>query len=176
MYIDADDFHEGNHRLELLKLIKEKIPNFKISLFTVPMLCSAEWLNEMRKIEWIDMIPHGEYHPDPYECSEWTYKQSKEYLRRIEPLGLTKGFKAPGWQISHGMYKALLEGGYWVADQPYNNNRRPKELPVYLLDSSEKHHFHVQNVCGNGIEESLQKILKLRGEFRFIKEIFDNKS
>jgi hypothetical protein len=46
---------------------------------------------------------------------------------------ITKGFKAPGWQISDACYRVLLDEGYWVADQKYNDERRPKALPVYRL-------------------------------------------
>jgi hypothetical protein len=169
--IDADDFHETNNRLDLLFRIKEHIPNFKINLFTVPGLCSDRFLEEMKKLDWIDMIPHGWTHPNPIECAKWTYAQSCSYLDRIEPLKLTHGFKAPGWQITDGMYGALLEKGYWVADQPYNNKRRPSELRAYVIDADNKKHYHIQNVCGNGLEERFNEIMSLSGEFQFIKDI-----
>ena len=169
--VDADDFYEGNEEWELLTSIKKHIPNFKINLFCVVGLCSDNFISKYKKIEWIDLIPHGWKHLTSKECIAWSYKTSIEYLCKIERYELTKGFKAPGWQISNGMYKALIRKGYWVADQSYNNNRRPKNLKVYMLDEPYKYHYHIQNVCGNGLEESLKQILSLKGNFKFIKEI-----
>lgn len=170
IYFDADDFCEENQGWKYLTMIKEYIPNFKVNLFTIIGKCSDSFIEEIKNIEWIDMIPHGLMHETPIECIDWSYEKSIGYLNDIDKYGLTKGFKAPGWQISDGMYRALLEKGYWVADQAYNNERRPKDLKYYLLDSDNKYHFHIQNVCGNGLEESLDNILKLRGNFKFIYE------
>jgi len=172
MYIiDVDDFHEDNQGMKYLKAFKNKFSNFKVNLFTIIGKCSPEFIKEIKDIDWIDMIPHGWMHDTSRECEDWSYEVSKAYLDRIGEFGLTKGFKAPGWQISDGMYKALLEKGYWVADQDYNNFRRPKDLKCYLLDNPNKLHFHIQNVCGNGLEESFNKIINLKNNsFGFIKE------
>lgn len=172
--VDADDFCEENHDLERLMHIKSKVPNFKITLFTIPGLCSKKFLKEIKKLDWIDMVPHGWLHPTPLEAQNWSYKESLDYLERIEPLGLTKGFKAPGWQISDGMYKALQEKGYWVADQPYNNERRPKELKVFLHERPDNLHFHIGHMGGhnaNALEYFVSDLCKMKGEFKFIKEI-----
>lgn len=172
--VDADDFCEGNDKLHILKQIKNEIPNFKISLFMIPGRSSVEWIEEMKKLDWIDMIPHGWLHPDSRECEHWDYSRSKMYLQEIAHLGLTKGFKAPGWQISDGMYQALLEEGYWVADQNYNNERRPKGLRAYILDMNNQIHGHIGHLGGhnaNEIEYLLPHILSLRGEFLFIKDV-----
>lgn len=171
IFFDADDFSEENTGWELLRYIKRHIPDFRANLFTVLGKCSDDFIKDIKKIDWIDMIPHGWMHETPLECKEWSYNQSIEYLDRIACYNITKGFKAPGWQISDGMYQALLEKDYWVADQSYNDHRRPKELRAYIIDSPNKHHFHIQNVCGNGIEERLFEILKLEGNFKFIKDI-----
>lgn len=171
---DFDDFCQGNDQLRILKQIKQEIPNFKATLFTIPGRCSDSWFSEMKKLNWIDMVPHGFLHPTPRECEDWDYAQSKHYLKSIEQFGLTKGFKAPGWQISDGMYQALLEEGYWVADQAYNNDRRPKELKAYILDSGNKIHGHIGHLGGhntNEIEYLLPHILSLKGEFLFIKDV-----
>lgn len=172
--VDADDFCESNSGLMNLMFIKSHNPDFKINLFTIPGLCSKEFIKTIKDLDWIDMIPHGWEHPTPLEAQNWTYKESLEYLDRIEPLGLTKGFKAPGWQISDGMYQALLERGYWVADQAYNNDRRPKELKAYILDSPNKLHFHIGHMGGyndNEIGKSMSDLIKLEGEFKFIKDL-----
>lgn len=83
--VDADDFCESNDGMETLMFIKSKVPNFKINLFTIPGLCSKEFLNKIKKLDWIDMIPHGWIHPTPIEAQKWTYDESIEYLDRIAP-------------------------------------------------------------------------------------------
>jgi len=170
-YIDIDDFMEKNNGLDILYQIKAKVPNIKFNLFTIIGECSDNFIAEIKKIDWIDMIPHGWRHDTSRECENWNYRESLDYLERIDRYGLTKGFKAPGWQISDGMYRALMEKGYWVADQAYNNERRSKELKAYLLDSPDKHHYHIKNVCGNGLGECFNEILNLKGDFKFIKEL-----
>jgi len=170
---DADDFAETNSGLNKLMFIKSRNPEFKITLFTIPGLCSKEFLKKIQKLDWIDLVPHGWVHPNPLECLNWSYQESKEYLKKISKLGMTKGFKAPGWQISDGMYQALLEEGYWVADQSYNNDRRPKDLKAYLLDSPNKLHFHINHLGGfneNEIGYSMMKLANLKGKFGFIKD------
>jgi hypothetical protein len=169
--VDADDLMEDSNGLHILYSIKAKVPNFKITLFTILGKCSDNFIEEIKKIDWIDMVPHGWMHETSRECEHWTYEESIEYLNKIEKYNLTKGFKAPGWQISDGMYKALLEKGYWVADQIYNNERRPKGLRAYLIDSDNKIHCHIPEVCGNGLLHMKPIIVSLKGNFKFIKDI-----
>ena len=169
--LDFDDFCETNHRIDLLLELKNNIPNLKVNLFTILGKCSLKFIEAMKHYDWIDMIPHGWMHEDNYECFKWTKEESLKYLDKIEKYELTKGFKAPGWQISNGAYEALLERDYWVADQSYNNERRPKELKTYLLDEDWKVHGHIQNVCGNGLEEKFHYYISLTGDFKFIKDV-----
>jgi len=169
--VDFDDFQQNSNGLHLLYQIKAETPEFKATLFTIPALCSENFLNLVRKLDWLDLCPHGWTHMTSTECKEWSYEESKQYLGKIKPYKFSRVFKAPGWQISDGMYRALLEEGYTVADQAYNNERRPKGLKAYLLDSPDKHHYHIKNVCGNGLKECFNEILNLKGEFKFIKEL-----
>jgi hypothetical protein len=65
-----------------------------------------------------------------------------------------------------------LERGWWVADQHLEDNRRPAGLPTYFYEDG-GWHGHIQNVCGNGIEESwgrLVEAVKGCSEFRFCSE------
>jgi hypothetical protein len=175
MYIvDADDFCESNTEMDVLLKIKEVVPEFKITLFTIVGLCSGRFFAEMSQLDWIDLVPHGLYHPHPRECENWAYIRCCRYLDLVDIVGITKGFKAPGWQISDGMYEALLERGYWVADQEYNNSRRPPALKAYLLDSPNKLHFHIgrwnDHNLDNQISLHVERLRTLRGEeFGFVK-------
>lgn len=171
--VDLDDFRPDASVGTLLAL-KKAIPSFKATLFTIPGLCTMDFLDLWKRLDWVSIVPHGLYHTTSRECQEWSYSFSKDYLNDIESLGLEHGFKAPGWQISDGMYQALLEKGYWVADQTYNNHRRPTSLPVYLLDSANKIHGHLGHLGGINANE-LQLILpqimeRASEEFGFVKD------
>lgn len=65
-----------------------------------------------------------------------------------------RGFKAPGWQVSTETLEALGDHGWWAADQPYNDDRRPVGLRVHRLGDGDHWHGHIQDVCGNGLQET----------------------
>jgi hypothetical protein len=172
--IDLDDFAESNQDWELIQALKRQIPNLKLNLFTIPGKCSWNFIEEMRKIEWIHLIPHGHIHSSSRECEHWSYGVAKFHLQSLEKEGWIHGWKSPGWQISDGTYQALLERGWWVADQAYNNARRPSDLRAYLLDSSFKLHGHIGHWGArndNSLEYIFNSIAALQGEYVFIDEI-----
>ena len=151
---DADDFCEDNSKLKTLQEIKAQVPDFKINLFTIVGKCSLEFLEKMSEIDWIRLYPHGFYHKNSRECESGRYDESLKYLRICEAFGVyRKCFKAPGWQISDGMYQALAEREWRVADQAYNNDRRPKDLQAYILDSPNKLHYHIGHMGGHNKNE-----------------------
>jgi hypothetical protein len=126
-------------------------------LFAVPGLGSDEFWESVP--DWCELAVHGWVHPDPYECAEWSYDRMMTLLDEPILWWFTRGFKAPGWQISDGCYEALLERGWWVADQPYNDDRRPSGLRVHRLGDGDHWHGHIQNVCGNGLEETWDELV-----------------
>lgn len=178
--VDADDFYDVNSNLWLLQKIKFEIPKFKITLFTVPGKCSVDFMSRIAYDcgDWIEMVPHGWLHATSRECEDWSYYRTVRYIQHLKDYyhHLVSGFKAPGWQISDATYKALYDYNYWVADQSYNDNRRPKELRAYVLQHDEpeitKLHYHIQNVCGNGIAEKFDELISLdkSADFKFISE------
>lgn len=173
--IDLDDFAEDNNGLDMLFQLRAAVPNFRVNLFTIPGRCTQSFLTEVRKLEWIDMIPHGFVHDTSRECERWTYQQSIEYLDWVEQFGFTRGYKSPGWQTSNGLFQALADRGYWIADQAYNNDRRPPELRAYILDQPRCIHGHIGHLGGrnaNALELIYADLLKLRGEFMFIKDLW----
>lgn len=176
MVFDWDDFSWRNHRLDLLGQLKAVRPDFKCTVFAIPepWRRSPFW---SAIPDWIEMAQHGYMHGDPPtdggECKDWTYATTVDALAK-KPARFVKGFKAPGWQISDGCYEALLEQGWWVADQPYNNDRRPKGLRCHLLGAEDHWHGHIQNVCGNGLEETFAHVMQLVREaesFEFMSEV-----
>ncbi len=176
MIFDVDDFHETNHRLDLLERLAGVNPRFKMTAFAVPAFCSVSFVASLP--EWIELVPHGWDHggpncPDAYEAAAWTYEEAIDVLLAIPEWGFEEGWKSPGWQISDGTYEALNELGWWVADQHYNDERRPESLRVHCLGDGDHVHCHVQNVCGNGLQESFRELVAKVGEaedFQFVSE------
>lgn len=164
--LDLDDFAEDNHRLDLLEKLKEIFPEFKITLFTVPSKTSESWLKELSKFGFLEFALHG-YEHSYLECQNWSKEEAKEKISNSFSDLYVKGFKAPYWAASDGLYKALKEMNFWVADQDIS--LAPDYLPHYrynwLIDQPMpllpeiRGHGHVQNVCGNGLEESFSNLV-----------------
>lgn len=148
---DFDDHCETNDAMVFMHQLKAVNPQFKATLFAIPALGNdAFWDNHP---DWIELAMHGWAHPNPYEAAGWSYDQACDVLLSA-PAAFMNGWKSPGWQISDGTYQALLDLGWWVADQHLEDGRRPAGLPVYLYEDDDCWHGHVQNVCGNGILET----------------------
>ncbi len=172
MTFDWDDFHETNHRLDLLQELKDINPSFRCTVFAVPGCGSdAFWASVPR---WIELAVHGWTHPDPFECSGWDRARMERLLD--EPVVrkyFVNGFKAPGWQISDACYEVLLDRGWWVADQHLEDGRRPPGLRAYFYEDG-GWHGHIQNVCGNGLQETWHSLcarVAETTEFRFCSEV-----
>jgi peptidoglycan/xylan/chitin deacetylase (PgdA/CDA1 family) len=170
-------------------------PNFKATLFAVPHQMTyelAEWCKANNS--WIEIALHGFSHSSNYECAEMTTEEFEKNIENLQPMiddYFVKGFKAPGWQISDGVYEWLLDNDYWVADQAYNNVRRAKlarSMGAYVnnngnfvawngsqdTDIYSGVHTHTWNCMGNGIEETyheLEEKIKAETDFKFISEI-----
>lgn len=171
MLVDFDDFSQTNHRFDLLTQLKEANPAFKATVFAVPTLGGSVFWESIPT--WLELAMHGWTHSSPYECLYWTERQMDAAIAR-RPIGFVRGFKAPGWQISDGCYQALHRAGWWVADQPYNDDRRPPGLKAHRNGDGDHWHGHIQNVCGNGLEERFDELLALvkkATEFQFVSEV-----
>jgi hypothetical protein len=172
---DVDDLHEGHDRMDLLLQLKEANPAFRLTAFAPPALGTDAYWESLP--DWVELAVHGYHHggpgcPDALEAANWTYERACEVLD-AKPVRFVNGFKAPGWQISDGTYQALAERGWWVADQHYNDHRRPVELRVHCEGDGNHSHHHVQNVCGNGLQETYTHLLARVREaerFQFVSE------
>jgi hypothetical protein len=198
MVFDWDDFganhvisdmcqsHDCRDKLDQLHYANH---DFKCTLFAIPGEMTAElaeWCYANRS--WVELAVHGFFHRDNYECAEMTYEEFDQKIKFFQPMldrYFVKGFKAPGWQISDDIYRWLADHGWWVADQAYNNERRPLKLRAYVNhngqfyrdDSSEPvdaWHGHVWDCCGNGIYETFDHVRSLvenAKEFKFVSEV-----
>ena len=177
MIFDTDDLWEGHDRLDLLQRLKDANPDFKLTAFAVPTRCSRQYIESLP--DWIEVAVHGCDHGDPPtdggESRDWTAGQMRWLIEQIEAASprWVKGFKAPGWVISDGCYEALNEAGWWCADQFYNDTRRPAGLRIHRETEGDHVHTHVQNVCDNGLEETMPYLLdRVRNaeSFQFVSE------
>lgn len=188
MVFDSDDWG-ANHIIsdmcqshdcrDILLDLKKANPKFKATLFSIPGEMTPELLRWCEKNrDWIQIAVHGFYHESNYECEKMSYEEFDQWMtffswfEKFSDIWV-KGFKAPGWQISDDIYRWLLDNDYWVADQAYNNYRRPRDLPVYLL-GEDSYHTHTWNCVGNGVYELFDDMLekvKNTDEFLFVSEV-----
>lgn len=200
--IDMDDFgcnrvlsdqcqsHDCRDKLDEFHYVNS---NFKVTLFAIPAQMTyelAEWCKA--NSSWVELAVHGIFHNSNYECEKLTYE---EFDKLIKPLlGMiedyfVKGFKAPGWQISDGIYQWLVEHNWWVADKSYNNSKRPIDLSAYVnYDGNDMRvhkgsqvsdlilasHHHTWDVGWNGVYEQSDEIKDLivgKDSFSFVSEI-----
>lgn len=162
MIFDTDDLYQGHDRLDLLQQLKDTNPAFRMTAFAIP-ISSDTYIESLPN--WVEVVPHGWTHGDPPadggECRDWTYDQTREYIDMIGNRSprWARGFKAPGWVISTDAMQAFADCGWWLADQHYNDHRRPNGLRVHCEGDGDHLHTHVQNVCGNGLEELFPMLL-----------------
>ncbi len=171
MIFDTDDLHATNHRLDLLIRLREANPAFRMTAFAVPSLCPESFLEELP--DWIEVAGHGWTHSCPREAEHWTREEATEVLLRL-PQRFVRGWKSPGWQVSDGTYEALLDLDFWIADHPDNDARRPQSLRVHRVYDGDHIHTHVQDVCGNGIEETWDDLVErvsVAESFEWVSEV-----
>jgi len=168
LVVDFDDFSEKNNKMELLEKLKKEIPNLKVTLFTIPSQCSKEFCQKIAKLDWIELALHGDTHTH-LECSIWTKEKALEVLNKYESWGCFKKiFKPPFWAGSEGLYQALSEKNYILAQ----NKEVVGDNQVYRINVNSVH-CHIQNICDNGLEEKFDYYKSLKGHsFKFISELY----
>ncbi len=174
-----------------LNRLKELNPKFRTTLFAIPGEMTMEligWCQQNK--DWIELAVHGFFHSSNYECEKMTYDEMDFYISSFSPLingNFVKVFRAPGWQISDGCIKWLRDHNWIIADQAYNDDRRPLDLKSYVYNDNDKtyraagskveaYHGHTWNVGWNGIYEDYDKVeglVKDCEEFKFVSEMFE---
>jgi hypothetical protein len=170
---DMCQSHDARKTLDKLHYVNN---NFKATLFAIPAQVTyemAEWFKANNS--WCELAVHGFGHTSNYECDKMTYEEMGEHVKQLQPMldeYFVKGFKSPGWQTSDGVYKWLLDNGWWVASQSYDDSRRPEGLSSYVVGGNSIH-SHTWSCMGNGIDEIYDEIvekIKDETEFRFVSE------
>jgi len=166
--IDFDDYCDATvGELRRLKELKEMYPDFKCTLFTIPMKTSKETVDAAKALntpedEWIKLAPHG-WHHTRGECLGWTDDEAYEKIWAAREMGIDSPvFRAPGWLLDGHTYMACRKLGYVVAAHqiyriPFTgakeyvyNDVRFRRRKVRSI------HGHVTPVSGNYIEAMMQ--------------------
>lgn len=176
---------------EYLEQIKDHFPEFKVTLFTIPMDIRfngpshltkkgyERWLEACRKAYddgWMRFALHGLTHM-PMEFAELNKETAHKRIvvgKRIfeeAELPLEPIFKAPNWAISKEAKEAAEEEGFTVVEDLYYNwnlkDAKPMEAEADVIIA----HGHVQNGsmdingkpdgCYNGIEETMTNLMSV---------------
>lgn len=195
--IEYDDFGPVNSNFGILENFKEHYPNFKVTLFTVPwdvrfgrsfqesapitLEKFKPFVDAVNSCDWIEIALHGLSHA-PLEFAELSYDAAIKRLvigmKMFENVGIknfTKIFKAPQWEISEEAEQAAKDMGFLVLHDQYYNWNLASDRPNEGSQEPFIMHGHVQDVCDNGMAETMHRVLKLPvdTEFKFLSEVFD---
>lgn len=194
--------------LDTVKEMISRVPEIKISLFTPslyhgkPLEADWAWCEETReliKAGRIVLAVHGTEHEtseyeniDEAEAREKLLTAEKMFMNADLPF--VRAFKAPHWQIGEGTMKALRRLGYSHA-YLHEDTKHLMELetPVRrvfynwnLLDAAPPEdvdviigHGHTHDVCGNGIAQTMERVLQFVEkssdiQFAFVHEVMGN--
>lgn len=191
---DVDDLSPMNHRFDLIEKFRKRYPGFKMTAFLIPWdirfnpqgkgtpitepeyMSFVSYVKKAQKDGWLDISIHGLTHA-PSEFLNLTYKEAKGRAlaaqKMLAHVGIeyNKMFKAPQWQLSEDGKKAVEDLGMVVMEDGYYNwnvkdERPPRKRKLVA-------HGHVQDVCGNGIEESFIRLTNVpsSAEWVFLKDL-----
>ena len=160
------DFSVVHNRLDILLKLKEHFPNFKVSLFTIPIDKKMDWgpylirgelLEKIREhLGWMQIITHGLRH-EGSDVKNWNYKYTKDIvlptIKTIfcNSLPFVNGFCAPHWRWNKEIVRALDDSGWWGAVD------RDKNMPYT------KKFYKYNFLLNEPFYESNLELLKLHG-------------
>jgi len=177
--LDLDDLCDKWDPWDDLHRWKEKNPNGKMTLFTIPRRCSDALLIRYAKLDWIELAMHGWIHTTG-ECLYWTAEDTQVKLKEVQSMGFVTGFKAPKWLITDEVYRGLQAANWWVADHKMNKHVYDQfpDVAKYVYNSFKRAtpyrslHGHTHDVCDNGINESFEKFcVDPNRAFKFVSEV-----
>jgi len=170
---DVDDFCDQWNCMEEVLALKERYPNFKCTLFTIPNKISPTLLAEAKKHDWIELAVHGLNHEPLNETIYLTPGQLYDGLKNIDYTTYAKGYRPPGWYINEQAIRVCKELGLWVAI--HNRDKgMVSNCENYQCGSHFPYwHGHTHNVCDNWIKTHLNSLLvkwPTNQKFAFVSE------
>lgn len=194
--LSLDDFSVLNNRLDLLYKIKEHYPNFKVSMFTIPVDLHYEKdiqriyrdaaLEKIKEcLDWIQIIPHGLTHmaKEMEKCDRGLFKYgvlpSIDEAFKKDGLPYEKGFKAPFWLWNQEIVDVLDEEGWWggidrnqpgmLSTKKFYKYSHSLEEPYYESNlETIKLHGHLDQVSANDLERCFLNIFKLPPDVEWV--------
>lgn len=177
-----DDFYPDYNAMALSELfyLKNKYPNFKVTLFAIPekIADSYGFFEEIAKIDWIELGVHGMLHDPINECENWDDTTSEFVLSAMEQFDCFKKiFKAPSWKYSQSLYNQLNLRD-WICADLESKDEHPQGLVVYPTTHPWCVHGHTWNLnnpdpkYNNGIRQIIERGVPWdkNTKFHFIKE------
>jgi hypothetical protein len=158
--VDFDDFADVTApRLDTLARLKDKTPNLRVTLFTIPRRTSDATLKRAYDLGgWIYLAPHGWRHTRG-ECLGWSKDEAVAKIIAAKEQGIDAPcFRAPAWLIDPDTYDACLELDYVVCD--HKDFNEPGHLakvyryngPAFRRSKVTPVHGHLTNCMDNYIE------------------------
>lgn len=194
--LDTDDFSPLNHRFDMLDKLKDRYPDFKITMFTVPweirlspddkgtpitdskydgwFYAVKAWIDK----GWMEIAIHGLTHA-PREFEKLTYDEAQKRILVAQKMFQNRGipycplFKAPQWLISEEAKLAVRDMGMFLVEDGYYNWNLKDPMPKNRTRLIA--HGHVQNEPStrNGLEESFIRLCKIpsNAKWKFLSEV-----
>lgn len=122
--IDIDDY-EGTHLPEFKEAVDKchkYDDRFRVNIFAIPGMMTGGNVVEMLSDQRLIPCLHGYFHTQG-ECLNWTKDMALRALLWAENAGFQKVFRPPYWEISDGVYEAILERKWTIADHRKNGER-----------------------------------------------------
>tara|TARA_R110000868_G_C10972640_1_gene770677 strand:- start:14494 stop:15111 length:618 start_codon:yes stop_codon:yes gene_type:complete len=192
-YDDAGPAHPIGPRMwDILENFREHYPDFKVTLFTIPLdlrhgkiVKSTDeeyksWAKIAKKAYdqgWCRFALHGFNHIER-EFEHLTYDEAKKRIEFgkavFESVGIPIDpiFKAPNWFISSEAERAVKDAGLkLVKDRYYQWNLKDRlPRPVEFGDKVIIAHGHIQDGdgCFNGLSETKHRVMELPSDTKFI--------
>lgn len=200
--LESHDYSPVNHNLGLLEEIHSHYPSCKLTVFCVPaearftkkaaILSASEYkpfvaaTKKAIKQGWLEVGVHGLTHaPNDFginrskKTKDFDYFKIKlmmaENIFKKAGLPFVKLFVAPFWQLHPEAKRAIESKGYRVIEESDHNWNLRDDFPNLPINIG---HTHIQNTCGNGLEESLPRILQIptSAKWKFLSEILNEKT
>lgn len=103
---DADDLWDPSQIETLLCPIKSAIPDFRITLYSIPNKLGPVH-DLVKEYPWILFAIHGWEHTH-FECLTWTAEDTVRFVEQALDMGYSPLFKPPNWQMDFLIEEALL--------------------------------------------------------------------
>jgi hypothetical protein len=171
--VDFDDFCDATaSELKYITQLKNDYPNFKVTLFTIPMRTSDSTIKLAKDLgDWVQLAPHGWRHTRG-ECLAWTDVEAETKIKLAADRGIDAPvFRAPAWLIDADTYTACAKLGYVVAS--HSTFRVPSTgTPEYIYNGLNSGlykgvHGHLTNCGFDYIGDDYEA-----GKFKFKRPVF----